>query len=294
MVIKEKFELIYRGSDEVYNIVPLSKSTIRAYEIDKEDKEHLQMLGKSFSRIKKHPSSDIVDANMKDVVFVKLPIYPLPGFVTKDGLAVANLSVIPVTLITDYTTSDIYSLLLYAISLKQYIVKKPFSPGNEINIANMIFSIFMKLFGKKSGLIGSFKHLIPKLQFLIFLYVSVSFMGFEQTNTLIKKIGTTLYMNPDELKLDGYDFRRVRDFLAAINDNEIISISENKFSSQIVATAGMSSLPMFEDISRFFATILVSDIPGTTQFSGFWSKVNTALFQKLVYIGLSNLKLKGK
>lgn len=291
MIVKEKFELIYRGTTEVYNVVPLKKSTLKAYEIDKDDRNHLLTLVRSFGRIKQHISSKFVENNMNKILLINLPTYPLPGFIARDGTAVANLSVIPVTLVTDYTSSDIYSLFLYASSLKYYVTKKPFALGTEINIANMIFSIFMKLFGKKSGLIGSFKYLIPKLQFLTFLYISVAFMGLEQNETLIRKIGSTLFVRPEELKLN-YDFRSVKGFLEALNDNEIISISENKFSSMIVGVAGMSSLPMFEDISRFFATILASDIPGSTSFSGFWSKVNVSLFEKLVYIAVTNLRGK--
>ena len=218
---------------------------------------------------------------------VNLPTYPLPGFVTSKGLGVVNLSVLPVKSLTDYSPSDIFALFLYVLSLRVFTIKKPFKAGTESNVAGMFFSIFMKLFGKRAGLIGSFKHLIPKLQFLIYLYVEVSMMGLPQTESLKNRIGSIMYIDPKELKLD-YDFSSTTEFLRAINENNVIPISENKFSSMIISTGGIASLPMFEDLSRFYATILACGVPNS-QFSYFWAKINTNLFGKLTEYSLRTL-----
>lgn len=289
MIVKEKFELVYKSTGNVYNVLPLSSGTLKAYEIEKEDKNHLIGLVNTFGRMKPSPLTPIIKDNAHKCIIVKMPEYPLPGFATKSGNPVINLSSIPVTLITDYMPTDIYSLFLYSISLAAFVNKKPFKSGVEVNIANMIFSIFMKIFGKKSGLIGAFKDLIPKLQFLIHLYVKVSMMGEIQRPNLINKVASQFYINTNEMKLD-YDFNSVSNFLTAINENNIISISTFKFSSTIVNIAGMASLPMFEDVSRFFSTTLASTIPGNTNFSYYWSKVNPGLFQKLNNIAYTNLK----
>ena len=98
-----------------------------------------------------------------------------------------------------------------------------------------------------------------------------------------------LVFDPQDLKLD-YDFTSIKGFLNAINDNDIIPISDFKFSTNIINVAGMASLPMFEDISRFFATLLASTIPGNSNFSYYWSKVNPGLYNKLNNIGLASLK----
>ena len=288
MRVKEKFELMYKGDEEVYNVVPIKKSTLSAYQIDKEDAKYLLSLVRTFSRARQFSFSEVVLNKMDKCMVVKIPSYPLPGFVTKEGLNVVNIGVLPATLISDHTPADIYTAFLYTITLGEYFKNKPFTMGNEINISNMFFSIFMKLFGKMAGLIGSFKHLIPRLQYLITLYTYVSFMGVEPTINIKKKIGAMYYVSIEDLKLD-YDFLSIIGLLKSINDNDIISLSENKFSTKIIASAGISSLPMFEDISRFYATMLASDIPGNTQFSYFWSKVNTNLFQKINYVALRNL-----
>jgi len=287
MLIKNKFELIYKTDGNVLNVVPLSRGTLKAYEIDKNDFRHLQILAETFGRIKGHPASKIVSDNSKNLIVVDMPLYPLPAFITKKGLAVVNLSVLPAKLITDYSASDIFSLFLYTLSLQSFINRKPFKAGTEANVSGMIFSVFMKLFGKKSGLIGSYKYLIPKLQFLIYLYVSVSMMGMQDTESTRKKIASIVFIDIGDMKLN-YNFSSMKDFLKSINDNEIIPISQIKFSTAIVSTGGIASLPMFEDLSRFFATILASTVPNS-QFSYFWAKVNQNLFNKLVDIGIRNL-----
>lgn len=289
MRIKKKFELIYRASGEVYNVIPLSRSTLSAFEISKSDYDYIVNLVQTFARVKGHITQNIVINNAKKCVVVKMPDYPLPGFMTTTGLPVVNLSVLPVTMVTDYSLTDMYSMFLYTISLKAYLSNKPFKKGHDINVANMYFSIFMKLFGKKSGLIGAYKDLIPNLKYLIHLYTSCSLMGIEDNSTLRRKISADLYMDPSNLKLD-YDFRSTIEFIKAINSNDIIALSEYKFSSSIVNIAGTPFLPVFEDISRFFATILASDIPGNSQFSYFWARVNKVLFEKLKSFAYTELK----
>ena len=287
MLIKNKFELIYRTDGNVLNVVPLSRGTLKAYEIDKNDFRHLQILAETFGRLKGHPANRIVTDGSRNLIVVNIPSYPLPAFITKNGLPVVNLSVLPAKLLTDYSASDIFSLFLYTLSLNNFVKREPFKPGTESNVSGMIFSVFMKLFGKKAGLIGSYKYLIPKLQFLIYLYVSVSMMGIPDNENTRKRIASTVFIDKNELKLN-YDFGSTKDFLKSINDNEIIPISQIKFSTAIISTGGVSSLPMFEDISRFFATILASTVPNS-QFSYFWAKVNQNLFNILVETGLRNL-----
>lgn len=287
MIVKDKFELVYKTGGNIYNIVPLSTSTLSAYAVNKNDFKHLQMLAKSYSRVKQHPANKMIDERAESLMVVNLPTYPLPGFVTSKGLGVVNLSVLPAKLITDYSPSDIFALFLYVLSLKAFIAVRPFKSGTEANVSGMIFSIFMKIFGKKAGLIGSFKHLIPKLQFLIYLYVAVSMMGEKQNDSLIQKVGAIMYTDPKELNLN-FNFASTIDFLKAININNIIQLSENKFSSTIISTGGLASLPMFEDLSRFYATILASGV-SNSQFSYFWAKVNTNLFGKLTEQGLISL-----
>lgn len=282
MIVKDKFELVYKTSGDVYNVAPLASSTLKAYELEKDEYDHLRMMVNSFSKAKRHPASNIVSKELNSLILVKMDSYPLPGFVTNRGQGVVNLSVFPVKMITDYMPSDMFSLFLYTIALKNFINKKPFKAGTEANISGMIFSIFMKLFGKKSGLIGSYGYLIPKLQYLIYLYVSVAMMGLPQNESTKKKIAAITYTDKDDLDLN-YDFKSTSEFLKSINNNNIIPMSENKFSTTIINMGGIASLPMFEDTSRFFATLMACGIPNS-QFPPTWVKINPNLYGKLVDI----------
>jgi len=249
----------------------------------------LKSLSKTYSRSRNHPATKIIEKYMDNCKIVHLDLYPLPGFVTKENIPVVNLSVIPAKLITDYQGADLYSMFLYAVSLSNYIKNEPFKNDLLQNISTMYTSIFIKLFGKASGLVGSYKNLIPKLKFIITLYTAVGIFGIPDTEKLRKNIAVGLSMDYSDLNLD-FDFSSTVQFLNAINKNRIISISENKFSASISSRGGMSSLPMFEDISRFFATNLASTVTGNSIFSHYWSKINTSLFNRISQLGLYYLK----
>lgn len=288
MKIKNQFELIYKAKGAVYNMVPLAPSTLKAYEIKKRDYEFLKSQVQTFNRIKRHSASKYVSRDLNAITVVNFPMYPLPGFVTNKGVGVVNLAVLPQRSVTDYSPIDIYAMYLYASALKRFMRKKPFGEDNVTTIAKMYYSIFMKMFGKTSGIIGAYSDLQPKLQFLILLYVYVGLMGLKQDDKLYNRIAGMMHTNYDDLDLN-YDFSSMKDFLKAINGNNIIPISENVFSTKVINMYGTASLPLFEDVSRFYAGIIASTVPGNSVFSGFLSKVNTSLYDKLVYITLKNL-----
>ena len=287
-MVKSKFELIYGSMGEIYNILPLSRSTLTAYEISKEDYYFLMGSARTFSRTKNQIGVNI-DKHFNEIVFVKMPQYPLPGFVTTKGVAVVNLESIAASQITDYSNADIYAMMLYSLSLKEFITKQSLSSEDFAeHVSAFLFSIFMKLYGKKSGLLGAYRNLIPNLRFLISYYVYVSMFGYSQTQELANKIGSLVYRDPKELNLN-FNFSSTKGFLEAINENNIIPISENKFSTQIINIAGVTGLPLFEDLSRFFATLLAATVPGNSLFSRYWIKVRKELYNKLVHMGTITL-----
>ena len=290
MKIKEKFELIYGSRGDVYNIPPVSSSTLSAYKMDKNDIDHLIGLVKVYSRVKSHPATKFVTDNMEKVLPIDLEIYPLPGFVTKKNVPVINVNTIASPIITDYSASDIFSMYLYSLALHKYNSGINALPSTlEEHVSAYIYSIFMKLFGKKSGLIGAYRSLQPKLRFLIGLYVHIGMFGNPMNDRAIGKLSSSLYFDPKGLNLN-YDFSSTSEFIKSLKGNNIIQISENKFSTTIINMGGVTSLPMFEDTSRLFATCVASTISGNSIFTSIWSKVNSKLFNKLVYFGLRGLK----
>jgi len=289
MIVKKQFELITTKAGAVHNIVPIPKSTLAAFKVDKDDYNHLMGQISIFTKYRPHITSNIVNKYLNKCQIVRMEDYPLPGFVSELGEPVINLSAMSTTTGVDYNQFDIYSMAIYAISLYLYTSKKNIRSDNIIIVSSMIFSIFMRLYGKKSGLIGSYSYLIPKLRFLIELYVSCSMFGSEPSEKLKQKIANSLYLKYTDLKLD-FDFTSVSGFLTSINENSVISLSQHTFSSLMINRGGVVSLPIFEDISRFFATIMATSVYGTSVFAIPFSKFNKSLYPKLLSVGMSYLK----
>ena len=112
-------------------------------------------------------------------------------------------------------------------------------------------------------------------------------MGLPQSESVKNKIAAITYTDKGDLNLN-YDFKSTNEFLKSINGNNIIPMSENKFSTTIINIGGISSLPMFEDVSRFFATLLACGIPNS-QFPPTWVKINPNLYGKLVDMSIRTL-----
>ncbi|MFW6001897.1 MAG: hypothetical protein ACOCQD_01000 [archaeon] len=279
MIIKKKFELGTGGV--VPNIVTMPKSTLKAFSFNKGELEYLQSAALTYSRSKPQEGSKLVEKYYKSCVLVKMPTYPLPGFVTNKGVPVCNLDILGGTLLTDYSSSDIFSIYLYSILLNIYYKNPKRDPHIEEHISAFFFAILMRMYGKKSGLLGAYQKMIPQLRFLIQLYVRRGMIGTTETvDKSINDISRNLYMDPSKMNLN-FDFTSTIDFLRSINTNGIISISEVKFTSDVVSRAGISSLPIFEDIGRLYATILSSRVPANTVFSSVWKKMHEKIFNKL-------------
>ena len=285
MKVKDKFELMYgKQGLQVYNVLNMASRTFSAFELEKNDSKYLQNLAKIHIRSKNETGADIVSSNLEGCRFVRIPDYPLPSFVSRDGVGFINLSVLPSDDISDYSPTDIYALCLYSTALSKYISKEAIPDGIEEAVSAYIFAIIMKIFRKKSGLAGA-KELIPKLAFLVWLYTHVALFGKEDDERDRRKIASALYTSTTDMKLD-YDFSSTTQFLQAINDNSIISISANKFSTEIINRGDIVSLPMFEDVSRFFASMLSCTIPGSRIFPNIWSKIRPELFKTLTNKGI--------
>ena len=283
MKVKEKFELIYGKTGQIYNVVPLRSAVLKAFEIPKEDAQYLRNLAKMHIRTKKETGSEFVAERLESCKLIRLADYPLPAFVSKDGIGYINLAIMPSEDAADYSPTDIYALFLYTTTLTVFITKQAVPDGIEDQVSAFIFAIFMKMFRKKSGLAGA-RELIPKLAFLVSLYVHVGMFGFPDDERTRRRIASFLYTSIEDLKLD-YDFSSPTEFLKAINDNSIISISNNRFSTEVINRGDIPSLPMFEDVSRFFSSILASTIPGSRIFTNTWGKIRPDLYQVLVNKG---------
>lgn len=288
MIVKNKFELVYSKEGEVYNILPIRSHTLEAFKIPSEDIAHLKILASAYSRSR--GGTDFVTKNLDDCTVVRMEKYPLPAFITEDGNAVINLSILPGKFVSDFSSSDIYSLFLYSLLLKIFITKKPFKKDIEDDITNLFIYVFMKLFGKKHGLMGSYKDKIPTLKSLLSLYVSSSMMGNKIDSTLLNKVSNKYFIDIEELDLSE-DITTTIGMLRSMKKNDVIPLSENSFSSTIIKLLGVASLPVFEDVSRFYATISASSVGGNTIFSSYFKKTNQKLYDKIIYTAMFNARM---
>jgi hypothetical protein len=291
MIVKEKFELVYGKMGEIYNVMPMSESSLSAFLLDTSDNYHIMNLAKIYAKSKNHVSSEIVLSKLESVKCVRMPQYPLPGFVSKQMVPYINVATIPTPSASDFSSPDIYSMYLYSIALASFIKNESFQSAIEEHVTNYIFACFMKFYAKRSGLLGSYQDMIPRLRFLIHLYITCSMMGNFDNEATRKKIASKYFIPLTAMKLDGYDFTKIKDLLKAINHNNIVPLSDNIFSTQVVNIGGAASLPIFEDVSRFFATMLAVSVKGNTQFNSYWVKVRPDLYHKIEIIGSKIIRL---
>ena len=290
MVIKDKFELVYGRQGDIPNIMPLRSSRLVSYKIDSKDLEHLKLLTSIYARSK--GSEKYVMDNINKVNIVRMEDYPLPGFVNIDKKPYINLSVLPNVFISDITPGDVYALYTYSISLASfYNQNRPFEKSIEEHISNYIIMLFINLYAKKHGLMGSYKHLIPQMQTIIASYVHCGMFGNPVLKSNINKIASRYFANADDLDLSD-DISTTVGFIRALRKNNIIPISENLFTTAIINRFGLTSLPLFEDVGRFFATLLTSNL-GSSIVSKNFKGINRNMFDRLHFMGLRSAK-KGK
>jgi len=282
MKIKSDFELMGGHGVKIYNVLPFNKKTLSAFSLIKEEKMYVNNLVRMY--IRSRPNAIGSQFVMSDLALcnpIHLPDYPLPVSVDKKGAPYVNLTALPQSSVSDYTPSDVYALYLNALLFSNYIKKKKIPDEMFQDVSNYVYSVFMKMFGKKSGLLGSYRDLIPKLRFLVSLYVKCGMFGYSDTIDTRNRLSASLYTSFDDLKMD-YDFSSTTGFINSIRDNQIIPISTVKFSQQVVRIGGVQSLPMFEDLSRFFSTLPCSLVSGNTIYRSFWSKLPGTTYKKLV------------
>lgn len=280
------------SSGHNFNVFPGSSGTLGAYMVDEMTKNYLTTIAKAYEKNRPSEITEIVAKRYNEIEFVDIPDYILPGFILKDFTPVVNLGVLNVRDITEYNPNDIFSMMVYSVSMSIYMGNNVFSLGIEDIIGAFYMAVFMKMHGKKSGLMSSYKELIPSLRFLISLYVRAGILQERVDEPYMKKLSSSYLIDHKQLKTD-YDFTKIESFLESVRDNRIISISKNKFSNSIVNVGNVVSLPMFEDISRFFATILAGKISGNRLFSTYWYKFSKEITERVLFHGV-RLAKKGR
>lgn len=285
MRIKKELDLM----DGIFNIYDLSENSLKPYMYESKDLNYLNLIIQAYGREKNVEFEKLIDRYLNSCIVINYEDYPLPGLSTKDGRPIVNLASLKATSVTDLQPADVYSVFAYSILFSNYVKNKLFRVDLVDQISLWIFNSFMGIYGKKSGLIGSYSDLTPKLRFIIILYTYDGMFGVRVDKNILSKASGFTRVNPENLKLS-YDFSDPKQFLKCIKDNGIISISENKLATDIIRLGGIYSIPMFEDVSRLFSTILASTVKGNNIFSNYWAKKSKNIFEKMVFFGSRKLR----
>jgi len=283
MNIKNSFEF-FDNNPDIYNI-GRNSNYYSDYLFKKEEVFYINNLKKMFlTKLQNSGFKTLMEKYEDKIIFGKYNKNPLPAFLTLDGKIFINTKILKGGL-ESYKPVDITAMILYGSVLKKIIdngkLKEP--KMYEDYISNMFYTVFMKFYRKKYGLMK--EDLQGTLAYILSLYVSSSLMGRKLDDNLRKEkrmmvigSGKSFVENFNE----DFDFTSIKETLACMRKNGIITISENKFSSDVIIKAGPLILPSFEDVPRFLANISAAEIRGNSIFTIFWKIMNPNLNDYLV------------
>lgn len=291
MITKQNFILL----KDVPNVLTMSSSDLDKVKISNGLEKMRLML--DFSR-------EGIDHFSKDKVFnlleeskkknklhiVYLPTYNLPVAYNKPtGGIVINLFPFGVKdiLPTRPGVKNLYASILYGICLSEIATKTVKIDSKYASIISSFFtSIFIRLFGKEYGLLGSFMSEISKLKFLVNCYVNDAFFGESGRSVFSSSISYSGF-NYKEIadELDKYDFSDIGNLIQVLSDLKVMpGLNKHLFTAKILKSYTFNFLPAIEDLSRFLATLASSQIVGSTIAPTFLYRVNEDAFGKIVDI----------
>jgi len=282
---KKNLELL----GNVPNMFSFSESTMDTYRVDDEDKEFFTSTVTMFSKkAKSHMSYSVVqryiNSGFSNVDIVRMSKYPLPT-VYNDGTksVVLNISALGKRSVSSIEPRDLYALLVNGhVHSKLVLSKMPTT--NMINIAEFMSAIFLKTFSRKYGLSGSFFELIPELRFLVSIYTMISFFGLSTRDAYKKAVLTSKYnIDKTKINLSEYDFTSIKELVRALNESGTLpGLNTYTFISTMIRSFEVTNLPLFEDLSRFCASIYTSTINGNTITTPRMQSYNQEVYKRLV------------
>jgi len=270
MIIKDEFSLL-RG---VENTLSLSPSALRKISVEDGLQDMFLMLHLIERRVKHFTKRRIFSlisnpVDRRIIKVINLPSYLLPvSYNSPTREMIINLSPFGVTSIepTKPGPYNLYACLVYGICFRDLVtgrsgVNERYSPI----FSSYLTSLFIRLFGKDYGLIGTFVTEIPKLKFLINCYVLGSFFDMSGESLFRRAEGASGFnFRPVLDQLKKYDFSDISDFISSLSDLRVMpGINKHLFASKIYRVLTVNFLPGLEDLSRFISIMTTSNILGS-------------------------------
>jgi len=271
------------------NILDYPKSKLSSFEVEEEGRKAILDTVELFSnKAKGNFAYELVQRQMgndlKNYTFVDIQKYILPAaFNTNTKKILINMSVWGRKNVFNIPPQDLYSIIIYGYICAYYSVK-PIKPAFENDICDFMSSIYIKLFAKRYGLMGSYAGEINKLRFLVTTFTMKSFFN-ASLSKAFKKAGnlSQITIKDFDIDLTDFDFSDAKDFLRCLSDSGVLhGLTTYEFASKKIRTFGVQSLSMFEDGMRFMATLGASTINGNDLFSPAIAKYHPQLFTKII------------
>jgi len=290
MIIKDKFSLLKNTP----NLLNLSSSDIHKYSIDLGPRKIFVNLEQIKNRID-HFAKDKVfklisdTRKRKNIYVINMPDYILPISYNKPTKGIVlNLSYFNIDDIYPSKPGErnLYSCMVYSLCFSELVSKKRnISDIYSSVFSNFLNSIFIRVFGKQFGLLGSFSSELPKLKFLINCYVLNAFFGISK-NKLYERSGVAATFDYRDIidDLKKYDFSTIDDFIKSLSDLKVApGMNKHLFASRMLRAFGLNFLPGLEDISRL-VSIVSSSLPGVSVVPSYIHRYDETSFNKIIDI----------
>jgi hypothetical protein len=296
--VKEKFDLL----KNVPNILNMSISEVKQNSIELGHRKIFVNLEQVKGRINHYTKNRIFEmvSNIKtrenQFHVLYLPGYPLPISYNKPTKAfVINVGALGIDDIQPDNPGvyNLYALMVYGIMLSDITSGKIKLPEKYSSvISSFILSLFMRLFGKVYGLTGSFSTQIPKMEFLINVYILNSFYGISGLESYKKAAVASSFNYKDiEENLKSYNFSNINDFIKALSDFDVMpNINRYVFAQKMQRFFNINMLAALEDCARFFSVLTTSSIKGSNIVSTYLYKYNEREFSRLLEVSKAIFK----
>jgi hypothetical protein len=293
MVVKQKFELL----KDVPNILHISGPNLKPLKLQQGIKKVGVVLNLMENKIDHFTKKKVFDTlsfleKSKICEVINMPEYSLKvSFNKPTNQMIINLAPFGTDDIypNNPDSKNVYASLVYAICFNELVNDKIKVPEKYYPVvSSFLTSMFVQIFGREYGLLGSYSSQIPKLKFLISTYVLVSFFGEDQEKSFKKAAissGVNLKDIYDDLQNGNYNFSSILDFIRALSELKIMhGIDKYSFTNKIYKMLGADFIPALEDFSRFISIITTSSISGSNIVPTFIYKYSKDEYIKLLEI----------
>jgi len=298
MIIKDHFFL-----NNADNFLNLSRSQIDSMVLETNTPKHvyaaLELKRTSINHFAKNTFLEYIKnvKTTKDLDVIVYDAYSLCATYNKKTKSkIINLSPMNAKEVGRVSHTKLYAAIVHAYILDAIVKNKLRIPDNMAQpISNYWFSLFNQVFGRDFGLTGTYSDKLPGLKFMLTSYILIAFFGRKQnkaTFDLAKRYSSYSYESNNDV-LAKHDLTEIRGLIRTLSESGVMpGFNIIKFTTRTHQMFGVQMLPMFEDLSRFMATIMASSVKQQDLYRSFIHKYNKAMYIRMLDYMTKQLKLK--